>query len=118
VRSLKKPARVLALAAVAGAGCLCAIGASPSGPASADASPSGPTSAGASSSGPTSASSPAAGIGIYSLGGHLAEVADPSVYSKVIGDAADADTLAGMPGRSLAYFASADVNVNWSTGVP
>lgn len=82
MRNLKRPARLLALAAVAGLGCFCAIGVSPSGPAA--------------------ASGPVPGIGIYSLGGHLAEVADPSVYSKVIGDAADADTLAGMPGRSLA----------------
>jgi hypothetical protein len=53
-----------------------------------------------------------------SLGGHLTGDANPGLYSTVVGDAADASTLATVPGRALAYFASADVNTAWSTGVP
>jgi putative glycosyl hydrolase-like family 15 (GHL15) protein len=58
------------------------------------------------------------GVGIVALGSHLTGVADPGLYSTDIASASQAATLAGLPGRSLAYFSGTDVNVNWSTGVP
>jgi Hypothetical glycosyl hydrolase family 15 len=48
----------------------------------------------------------------------LPQVSDPGLYSTDIATASQASTLAGLPGRSLAYFSGTDVNVNWSTGVP
>src|SRR5581483_4645140 len=63
-------------------------------------------------------STPVAGIGVSALGGHLTGFASPGIYSTVFGDTSVASTLASLPGRSLAYFAGVDVNVNWSTGVP
>jgi hypothetical protein len=98
-RTLKGFLRLLALGVACGLVCLSIIGASPSGLVGA-------------SSGPT------AGIGVYSLGGHLSGIADPGVYSTVVGGSADATALASAPGRALAYFASVDVNTAWSTGVP
>ncbi len=95
---IKYPLRLTALAVVLTAGCLLAVQLP--------------------SAGSASVSSAVPGIGVYSLGGHLAGIANPGLYSTVIGDAADGSTLAGLPGRSLAYFAGTDVNVNWSTGVP
>ena len=96
---LKRSVSLLALGALFGIGGLTAIALTPSRPAS--ASP-----------------STAPGIGIWALGGHLAGVATPGLYSTAIASTSDAATLAGLPGRSLAYFAGTDVNVNWSTGVP
>ena len=63
-------------------------------------------------------SSPTPGTGVYALGGRLAGVSGAGSFAVVVGDAADAGLLAGLPGRGLAYFAGTDVNVNWSTGVP
>ena len=63
-------------------------------------------------------SAPIPGTGIVQLGGSLSGVANPGAFSVVVGDQSDAATLAGVPGRGLAYFAGTDVNVNWSTGVP
>src|SRR5437764_369578 len=97
--SWKNPLVSAALVVVLAAGCASAFGVASLGTASA-------------ASGPTS------GVGIYQLGGHLAGISSPGQYSLVVGDSADASTLAGLPGRSLAYFAGTDVNVNWSTGVP
>lgn len=95
----KEFARPLALAAVFGFGGLTAVAITPSGPASASL-------------------STVPGIGIVELGSHLDGVADPGLYGTAIASASEASTLAGLPGRSLAYFSGADVNVNWSTGVP
>src|SRR3954453_16239089 len=66
----------------------------------------------------SAASAATSGIGIYQLGGHLAGISSPGLYSLVVADPADAPTLVTLPGRGLAYFAGTDVNVNWSTGVP
>src|SRR5581483_3461469 len=66
----------------------------------------------------SAASGTVPGTGVYSLGGNIAKVSNLGAYSLVIGDSADASTLAAVPGRGLAYFAGTDVNVNWSTGVP
>src|SRR5436309_13087532 len=64
----------------------------------------------------SAATGPIPGVGVYVLGGRLSGVSSPGSLSVVIGDAADGGTLAGLPGRGLAYFAGTDVNVNWSTG--
>ncbi|HLI56922.1 MAG TPA: hypothetical protein VKY26_07775, partial [Actinomycetota bacterium] len=58
------------------------------------------------------------GIGLYSLGGALSNVADPNAYSVVVAGSAEYNELAGLPGTSLAYFSGTDVNTDWSTGVP
>jgi hypothetical protein len=100
MRDFKGSLRLLVLGALLGTGGVAAVAVTPSGQAT--ASPSGPI----------------AGAGIVSLGGHLSQIANPGIYSTVIANASDASTLAGLPGRSLAYFSGADVNVNWSTGVP
>jgi hypothetical protein len=96
---LKGSLRLVALGALFGVGGLTAIAVTPSRSASA-----------------TSSTLP--GVGIVALGSHLANVADPGLYSTDIASASQASTLAGLPGRSLAYFSGTDVNVNWSTGVP
>src|SRR5581483_6786292 len=64
-----------------------------------------------------SSAAPLPGIGLVSLGGHLSGIANPGLYGTVMADSSEASTLAGLPGRSLAYFAGTDVNANWSTGV-
>src|SRR3954452_16137260 len=97
---LKGSLRLLALGALFGVGGLAAIALGPSRSASATSSP------------------PVAGVGIVALGSHLTGVANPGLYSTAIASASQASTLAGLPGRSLAYFSGTDVNVNWSTGVP
>lgn len=66
----------------------------------------------------SAAGTPIPGTGIYVLGGRLSGVSSPGSFSVVVGDSADAGSLASLPGRGLAYFAGTDVNVNWSTGVP
>ena len=74
-----------------------------------------------SSSAPVSAASSApalAGDGVYALGGRLQNVSQLNGYSMVIGDAADGNKLAGLPGTTLAYFAAPDVNTKWNAGVP
>src|SRR5690348_17297002 len=95
----KRSVRLLALGALFGFGGLTAIAITPSGPAG--ASP-----------------STVPGIGLVALGSQLGGIGDPGLYSTDIASAAEASTLAGLPGRSLAYFSGTDVNVNWSTGVP
>jgi hypothetical protein len=92
--------RLLALGAVFGVGGLSAIALGPSRAANA------------------SSSSPVPGVGVLALGGHLSSVSTPGIYSTAIASASEGSTLAGLPGRSLAYFSGTDVNVNWSTGVP
>src|SRR5436190_11930236 len=97
--SWKNPLVSAALVVVLAAGCASAFGVTSLGNASA-------------------ASAATSGIGIYQLGGHLAGISSPGLYSLVVADPADAPTLVTLPGRGLAYFAGTDVNVNWSTGVP
>jgi hypothetical protein len=92
--------RLLVLGALFGVGGLTAIAVGPSRSANASSSP------------------PVAGVGIVALGSHLTGVADPGLYSTAVASASQGSTLAGLPGRSLAYFSGTDVNVNWSTGVP
>jgi hypothetical protein len=66
----------------------------------------------------SAASAPTAGTAAFAFGGTLANIGNPGAFSLVAGDQADAATLAGLPGVSLAYFAGVDVNTQWSTGVP
>ena len=58
------------------------------------------------------------GIGLYSLGGALSNVANPNAYLVVVAGSAEYNELASLPGTSLAYFSGTDVNTQWSTGVP
>src|SRR3954463_10405084 len=96
---LKGSLRLLALGALFAVGGLTAIALTPS--RSASATP-----------------STVPGVGIVALGSHLANVTNPGLYSTAVASASQGSTLAGLPGRSLAYFSGTDVNVNWSTGVP
>ena len=66
----------------------------------------------------SAAAAPVSGIGLTHLGGTLSDVSNPSNYSLVLVGQAEAPTAASLPGRSLAYFAGADVNTQWSMGVP
>ena len=59
-----------------------------------------------------------AGVGVVNLGGGLGGFSKLGGYSVVMGGTSDAATLAGLPGTSLVYFSGADVNTEWSTGVP
>jgi hypothetical protein len=97
--NFKAFARLLVLGALFGVGGLTAIAVAPSHHAS--ASP-----------------STVPGAGIVALGSQLERVSNPGLYSTAIATASEASLLAGLPGRSLAYFTGTDVNVNWSTGVP
>src|SRR4051812_25015182 len=97
--NFKAFARLLVLGALFGVGGLTAIAVAPSHHAS--ASP-----------------STVPGAGIVALGSQLERISNPGLYSTAIATASEASLLAGLPGRSLVYFAGTDVNVNWSTGVP
>src|SRR3954469_900993 len=97
--NFKAFARLLVLGALFGVGGLTAIAVAPSHQAS--ASP-----------------STVPGAGIVALGSQLERVSNPGLYSTAIAGSSEASLLAGLPGRSLAYFTGTDVNVNWSTGVP
>src|SRR4051794_14048248 len=97
--NFKAFARLLVLGALFGVGGLTAIAVAPSHHASA-------------------APSTVPGAGIVALGSQLERVSNPGLYSTAIATASEASLLAGLPGRSLAYFSGTDVNVNWSTGVP
>lgn len=74
-----------------------------------------PTSLGSRSAG---FASPTAEIGVCALGSSLSSTSNLNRYSLVIGGSGEGSVLAKVAGRALAYFASTDVNVDWSTGVP
>ena len=75
----------------------------------------GVTSLGSASAAGTSAPTP--GIGLIKLGSSITS-SNLTQYSMIIGDSATAPSLAGLPGRTLAYFTGTDVQTNYSTGVP
>lgn len=60
------------------------------------------------------------GIGYLDESGHLTNVANPSIYSMMIGGpwGSDVSVLKGIPGRGLVYFDGTDVQTSYSTGVP
>jgi Hypothetical glycosyl hydrolase family 15 len=67
---------------------------------------------------PPPSSGGTSGIGLYELGGNLAGVSTPNLYSTVIGDAWDnVSILQNVPGRGLAYFIGSVVNPRYSVGV-
>jgi len=58
---------------------------------------------------------------VLAYGGHLTNVANPDLYSIVIGSAWSSDAtsvVAATAGRGLVYFNGAVVQTTWSTGVP
>jgi hypothetical protein len=69
---------------------------------------------------PTPSSGGTPGEGVLEYGGNLTTVANPDLYSMVIGSAWTADAasvVANTPGRGLVYFDGTDLRTDYSTGV-
>ncbi len=58
------------------------------------------------------------GIGLVHLGDTLSNASNQGRYPMVVVSPDDAAAAAGLPGKSLVYFAGPDVNTQWNAGVP
>jgi hypothetical protein len=58
------------------------------------------------------------GVGLVHLGDTLSNASNQGRYPLVVVSPGDALAAAGLPGKSLVYFAGPDVNTQWNAGVP